>query len=540
MDAAATRSSDSAPRHVTPFTLTDLDGQQYHVPGDDPTVIVFLKEDCPTCDFAMRFIQRLGDCLPPAVRVLGVSQSDAATTAAFATRHRLTFPILLDTTLEASLDWGIESVPTLWLIDVDGTVLDRSAGFDRGEWDRLARVAAVSGDIPAPVLFRDGEEVPEWRPGCASRTSDAAFQRELLIRRGRDRLRSRRIEIGDLEDPFDFFFERGLTDGLPVVPPTEERVLRMLEGTRRTPSEVVAMVPPDYAPATVEKIAISAVMAGCKPEYLPVVLAAVEAACSDAFNMHGVLATTYFAAPLIIVNGPVRSRIGMNAGINVFGQGNRANATIGRALALVVRNIGGGRPGEIDRATLGQPGKYTYCVAENEEENPWEPLHVERGFRREDSTVTLFAAEAPRAMVDQVSRTARGVVTTLGKCMETVAHYKWYKYAEAVLVLCPEHVRTIARDGWTKADIRRRIQEVTAKPLRDLLADADDSSEGLPARVLGPTPPEMLEQKISKFAGEESIQIIVAGGSAGKFSAVIGGWVGGAMGSEMVTRKIEE
>lgn len=257
--------------------------------------------------------------------------------------------------------------------------------------------------------------------------------------------------------------------------------------------------------------------------------------------MHGVLATTYFAAPLLIVNGPIRKRIGMNAGINVFGQGNRANATIGRALNLVVRNIGGGRPGEVDRATLGQPGKYTYCIAENEEESPWSPLHVERGFRPEDSTVTLFAAEAPRALVDQLSRSARGVVTTLGKCMESVAHHKWYKYAEVVLVLCPEHVRTIARDGWGKTEIRACIQEVTAKPLRALVADADGSAEGLPRRLLGDDPPaDLLNRPVPKFAGDDSIQIVVAGGTAGKFSAVIGGWVGGSMGSQMVTKKIEE
>src|SRR5262249_54949868 len=157
-------------------------------------------------------------------------------------------------------------------------------------------------------------------------------------------------------------FARGLTDGLPVVPPTEERVLRMLAGTKRDPQEVVAIVPPNLVPATVEKIAINAVMAGCKPDYLPVVLAAVEGACGNEFNMQGALATTSFAAPLAIVNGPIRARVGLNSGINVFGQGFRANATIGRALTLVVRNVGGGRPAEVDRATLGQPGKFTYCI----------------------------------------------------------------------------------------------------------------------------------------------------------------------------------
>src|SRR5205085_7061790 len=158
------------------------------------------------------------------------------------------------------------------------------------------------------------------------------------------------------------------------------RVLRMLQGTTRAADEVVAVVPPDLVECTVEKVAVNAVMAGCKPEYLPVVLAAVEAACTNEFNAHGLLATTYFSGPMVVVNGPVTRAIGMNSGVNALGQGNRANATIGRALQLVVRNVGGGRPGEVDRATLGQPGKYTFCFAEDEAGSPWEPLSVERGL----------------------------------------------------------------------------------------------------------------------------------------------------------------
>ena len=203
---------------------------------------------------------------------------------------------------------------------------------------------------------------------------------ELAVRFGAARLRSRRVELAELEDEAEAMFDRGWTDGLPVVPPTEERVLRMLDGTTRAPDEVVAVVPPDLVECTVEKVAVNAVMAGCKPEYLPVVLAAVEAACTDEFNAHGLLATTYFSGPVVIVNGPIARAIGMNSGVNALGQGNRANATIGRALQLVIRNVGGGRPGEVDRATLGNPGKYTFCFAEDEAGSPWEPLSVERGF----------------------------------------------------------------------------------------------------------------------------------------------------------------
>ena len=186
---------------------------------------------------------------------------------------------------------------------------------------------------------------------------------EKLEAKYRGGIASRRIEFGEYDDPAEICFERGWTDGLPVTPPTDERILRMLKGTTRQPSEVVGRIPPYLAECTVEKVAINAVMAGCKPEYMPVLLAALEAALDPLFTLHGVLATTYFSAPVIIVNGPIAKRIGMNSGINALGQGNRANATIGRALNLIVRNVGGGRPGEADRATLGAPSKYTLCFA---------------------------------------------------------------------------------------------------------------------------------------------------------------------------------
>ena len=196
-------------------------------------------------------------------------------------------------------------------------------------------------------------------------------------------LRARRVELGAAEDEAEAMYERGWSDGLPLVPPTVERVARMLSGTTRKPDEVVAVVPPDLVECTVEKVAINAVMAGCRPEYLPVVLAAVEAACTDEFNIHGLLATTWFSGPLVIVNGPIARAIGMNSGVNALGQGNRANATIGRALQLVIRNVGGGRPARSTARRSAHPGKYTFCFAEDEAGSPWEPLHVERGMRTE-------------------------------------------------------------------------------------------------------------------------------------------------------------
>ena len=191
----------------------------------------------------------------------------------------------------------------------------------------------------------------------------------------------------------------------------------MLQGTRRVPNEIVAVVPPDLVECTVEKVAINAVMAGCKPEYMPVVLASVEAACIDQFCMHGLLATTWFSGPMIVVNGPIRKSIGMNWAGNCLGQGNRANATIGRALQLTIRNVGGGRPQGVDRATLGNPGKYTFCFAEDEDDSPWEPLSVERGIDAGTSAVTLFAADGVQGVFDQLSRTPESLAKTFARCL---------------------------------------------------------------------------------------------------------------------------
>src|SRR5919108_722802 len=196
-------------------------------------------------------------------------------------------------------------------------------------------------------------------------------------------------------DPIEALFDKGVTDGLPVVPPTRAHVDRAIEASGRAGDELVALVPPNYGRATVEKIAVNAVMAGCRPEYLPVVLAAVEAVCDDAFDLHGVSATTNAPAPLLIINGPVRRALDINCGAGVFGPGWRANATIGRAVRLICVNVGGATPGVVSMSTFAHPGRYTYCIGEWEEQNPWEPLHVEHGFERGESTVAVLAADAP-------------------------------------------------------------------------------------------------------------------------------------------------
>ena len=197
----------------------------------------------------------------------------------------------------------------------------------------------------------------------------------------------------DIEAVNRLYHERRWTDGLPVIPPTVERVARMVESARRPPAEIVASIAPGFGAASIERIAINAVMAGCEPAHLPAVIAAVEAVAAPEFNLQGIQATTNPVAVWIIVNGPAARRLGVNGSFNCLGQGTRANAAIGRALRLVLQNIGGALPGEMDRATHGQPGKYSFCCAENEAANPWEPLHVERGFGRDVSTVTVVGAE---------------------------------------------------------------------------------------------------------------------------------------------------
>jgi len=468
-----------------------------------------------------------------AVDVWAIGQ-DAEGNERLVERFGLTLPMLDDSALKVSYRYDLDTVPTIILADGDGVELRRFHGFGKGDWlDLMRRLATLSGeDMPAV----DWPSYPESRPGCGSRSVEPGIAERLAAEAEGSPLRARRIEIGAEDDPFEFMFDQGLTDGLPVVPPTPERVLRMLRGTHRDAQEVVAVVPPNLAPATVEKIAINAVMAGCRPEYLPVVIAAVEAVCTDAFNMHGVLATTHFPGPVIVVNGPIRARTGMNMRMNVLGQGNRANSTIGRALQLVVRNVGGGRPGDVDRAALGQPGKLGFCFPEFEERSNWPPLHVERGFRPDQSTVTVFAGAAPVPIVDQLSRSARSLATSYGLALSSCAHPKAYNYGEVIVIVPPEHVDTFAHDGWSKDQIREQIQQASRKPVRALIRD-DDCAEGLPrtaAERLG------MDTLLPKFAKNENIVIVVAGGEAGKFGAFVPGWVSGPTGSIITTRTIEE
>jgi hypothetical protein len=221
----------------------------------------------------------------------------------------------------------------------------------------------------------------------------------------------------------------------------------------------------------------------------------------------------------------------MNSGINAMGQGNRANAAIGRALQLVVRNVGGGRPGGVDRATLGQPGKYTFCFAENEEDSPWEPLAVERGIAPGKNAVTLFGADGPRVVVDQLSREPRSLARSLASAIETVMHRKLALFFDVFLIVSPEHARVFADAGWSKQQVREAILEAGMRPGAELVRGAGDCAEGMPEHFAAQT-------RVPKLL-PNGLYIVHAGGKAGLFSAIIGGWAGGAVGSVPITREVE-
>ena len=468
-------------------------------------LVAIVKRDCPTCNLVAPVLAQLA---AHDEKLTVVSQDDPS------------FPdgmtVVDDRDLDVSFALDLDTVPTLLRVE-NGREIARTVGWSRDAWRELTGHDEL------------GDGLPEHRPGCGSRTQDPAIAEARAIAQITPKLRSRPVPIGTDEDDVEACFARGWTDGLPVVPPTPERVARMLTGTTRAPDDVVAVVPPDLVECTVEKVAANAVMAGCRPEHLPIVLAAVEGACTDEFNIHGLLATTWFAAPVVVVNGPIARAVGMNSGVNAMGQGNRANASIGRALQLVVRNVGGGRPGEIDRATLGQPGKYTFCFAEDEAGSPWEPLHVERGFDRNTSTVTLFGGEGPRGIIDQLSREPESLARSFASCLRTTTHPKIAIAFDAMLVVSPEHARVFREAGWTKARLHEELGALLQLDGKQMIRGAGGIAEGLPEAFADTTLP--------KFR-DGGLLIVHAGGGAGLFSAIIGGWASGASGSQPVTREV--
>jgi hypothetical protein len=468
-------------------------------------LVIVVKRECETCRMVVPVLAQL---------------RAAGTPLHVFTQDDPTFGVEVGATHDADLavSWHheIETVPTVIRV-VDGVEAARTVGWSRVEWESVTGVSGLGPDLPV------------MRPGCGSMSVDPDLVDTLRVRFGGSVLAARRVDVASAEDEFEAMFDRGWTDGLPVVPPTEERVMRMLAATSRAPSDIVAVVPPDLVEVTVEKVAINAVMAGCKPEYFPWVLTAVEAVCNDTFNIHGVLATTMPVGPVIVCNGPGTRAIGMNSGMNVFGQGNRANLTIGRAVQLVIRNVGGGRPGEVDRATHGNPGKISFCFAEDEVGSPWTTLAESRGVAAGVDAVTVFPGEGPRCVVDQLARDPESLCNTFAACLRTLHNPKSVLAFDAILVVGPEHARVFAEAGWDRDRVLEELHSRLQIPGSELVRGANGIAEGVPAHLEGVTLP--------KFR-PGGILLVHAGGGAGLFSAIIGGWANGDMGSTPVTREV--
>jgi hypothetical protein len=319
------------------------------------------------------------------------------------------------------------------------------------------------------------------------------------------------IEVDDdVEAVLAEFSRRNWCDGLPVIPPTEERVHRMLGG--RGPERSLGAMPPLWRQATLGKLAVNAVMAGCEPGCFPVVVAAVEAVLDPAFNLYGVQATTHPVAPLVIVHGPYAAQIGVHGGSGCFGPGFRANATIGRALRLILLNVGGAWPGRHDMATQGSPAKFSYCIREHVEVSPWEPL-------RSDDSVTVYGGEAPHNVNDHVSTTAAGILATAADTAVSLgSNVGWYfSQSQLLLVLGPEHAKTIAADGLSRADVQRFVFEHARLPLRTLKLGGMWGIHDWPAWM---TIVQDDDAMMPQVPAPDDVLVVVAGGP-GKHSAVV-------------------
>jgi hypothetical protein len=479
-----------------------------------PALLVFCAEECPTSRLALRRLAAVAPALADdGVQVACVFEDPLPVAARVARGAGLETAVLSEPPPYAtSSAYELVSVPTAVLVLADGSEAGRSIGWDVDAWDGLLATAARAAGSPARTLPDEG---PRQKPGCGAKSTYDAATIALDAAAG--------AGLDEQED----MFERGWTDGLPVVPPTPERVAAMLGG--RDPQLSLGQVPPGMGEATLERVAACAVLAGCRPEYFPVVLAACRAALEEDFNLNGQAVTTSPPGQLIVVNGPVREAIGLNSGMGALGPGSRANLTIGRALRLLVTLTGDGRPGGLDRATLGHAGKIGACIAEAEETSPWEPLSVERGFAPGTSTVTLLAADSPLSISDHRSTSPEQLAQCLGWAAASQWSTNWWPLAATSLfVICPEHARLFGDAGWTRADVREAIYAAVQRPARELAG-------------FGETPPETLaadpDAHIAKWSRPEDILLIVAGGEAGRFSAVYGASLG--MGAAVISREVE-
>jgi len=336
-------------------------------------------------------------------------------------------------------------------------------------------------------------------------------------------IRSRRVEVEASYDAIqDYYEQQGWTDGLPVVPATEDLVRKMLQAYGQDPATSLGVVQPRNAEVTLEKVAINAVMAGCRPEYFPVVVAAVKAVLQPDFNIAGVQATTGGAAPVVIVNGPLAQELEINGDSGCFGPGYRSNASIGRALRLFVRNVAGLIPGEMDKATLALPARYTFCFAENEARSPWEPLHVEMGLDPSASMVTVMGVRGLYTIMESTSPTGIQVLRTLVGSLRTIGVSNYYQIgtgAQLALVLCPEHAEEIHASGLTKQDVREYIFQNARMPLKRLKGIAHYGSRNWP-RWIDESDPDAM---VPIVGSADDVLVVVAGGD-GRHSAWLAGW----------------
>ena len=324
---------------------------------------------------------------------------------------------------------------------------------------------------------------------------------------------------GSWESVNDYFYAQGWTDGLPIVIPTERKVQALLASSRRVRDDVIGVIAPKMGIATLEKIAVNAVMAGCEPEHFPVVVAAVEAACRPEFNLLPMQTTTNPVTPMIIVNGPVAERLAINSGANVLGQGWRSNAVIGRALRFVLLNIGGGAPGKLDKACHGQPGKYSFCIAENEARSPWAPFHVERGYGADESTVTVIAVAGTQDIIHYARTTADQILDALVNAIPRDGLKNLYSAGEPLLIFGPEQADVLGAAGLSKRDVKQAFYERTKVPLGLLNRDTIALLKGRRAQWFADGDPAAipLADRI------DDVQILVAGG-AGNHTVFVPTW----------------
>jgi hypothetical protein len=476
-------------------------------------LLVFVSEECPTSALALRNLGPLCRSWEQAgLTATAVFEDPLDVAIRVARRLGWTGRVVSQAPpYETSRAYGLAFVPTTVLVGEGGMVAGRVVGWDQPALLALARQAATllgTTTLPAPPPAE-----PRYKPGCSSK---AAIDPEIAAA----------ISSQRADDEMEEMFERGWTDGLPVVPPTPERVEAMLGGADGSVS--LGFVPPSMGEATLERVAACAVLAGCRPAYFPVVVAAAQAVLDPAFNLHGQAVTTQPAGQLVVVNGPVRQTIGLNSGMGALGPGCRANLTIGRAVRLLVTLSGGALPGGLDRATLGQMGKIGCCVAEDEETSPWPPLHVERGFDAGQSVVTVIGSDAPLNISDHRSRTPEDLAWVLAWAAATSWSTNWWPLAEpSVFVICPEHAEMFRAAGWSKQGLREFMFDAVHKPAGLL-------RRGETTPVVAAADPAA---EIHKWTSPDAIVLIVAGGEAGRYSAVLGPCTG--MGSAIISREVE-